>query len=129
MRAFYFGKDGGAESCVWGFWLVELKRLFSIVLLCFEDGTRDAYHSHAFAAVSWVLRGRLEEEVLGGERVTYRPSWRPVWTPRDRFHKVRSVGRSWVLSFRGPWRSTWYEFVPPSTVRVLTHGRRIVESR
>mgnify|MGYP001575993171 CR=1 FL=1 len=58
MKLFYYGKDGGPESHVWGFWLIEAKSLFSIVLLRFENGTREAYHSHAFNSLSWVLRGR-----------------------------------------------------------------------
>jgi hypothetical protein len=137
MRLFYRGKDGGPESTVWGFWLIEWKRLFSVVLLCFEDGTRDVYHSHAFSTVSWVLKGRLQEEVVRTqqqieegrppERFTYRPSWRPIWTPLSRFHQVRSVGRSWVISFRGPWRDVWCELLPGIGYRMLTHGRRIVK--
>jgi hypothetical protein len=44
---------------VWGWWLVELQRAFSAVLLKFADGSREVYHSHAFNSRSWVvsLRG------------------------------------------------------------------------
>lgn len=139
MRICYVGKDGGAESTVWGFWLIEIKSLFSVALLCFEDGTRDAYHNHAFHAISWLLRGRLEETVVtettdSWQRAwrflttyTLHPSWRPIRTSRNRMHQVRSVGRSWVLTFRGPWRPQWQEFRPAEQRTVtLTHGRREV---
>src|SRR5262245_46422140 len=114
MRLFYHGKDGGPESHVWGFWLIEWKRVFSIVLLRFEDGSRDAYHTHALNAVSWLLSGRLVEHVFGASLedfgiCTYTPSWRPIVTRRNTNHKVVSVGQSWVLSFRGPWAPTWKE--------------------
>jgi hypothetical protein len=127
MRFCYHGKDGGKESTVWGFWLIELKGLFSIVLLRFENGTRDAYHNHAFAAISWVLRGKLVERHLEGEwQETHEPSLRPIITPRREFHRVQSIGRSWVLSFRGPWAKTWREFTHDAGFRTLANGRRRV---
>lgn len=124
MRVFYKGKDGGYESTVWGYWLVEIKGLFSIVLLCFESGSRDAYHEHAFHAISWVLKGKLYEVLRGGGDRYYSSSLRPVFTPRSRFHKVVSIGRTWVLSFRGPWTDTWREYRPAHGEVVLTHGRQ-----
>jgi hypothetical protein len=59
MRFFHHGKDGGPESPVEGYWLFEIKWLCSIVLLKFNDGGREAYHSHAFNALSWLLKGDL----------------------------------------------------------------------
>lgn len=121
-------KDGGPESRVTGYFLVEIKSLFSIVLLKFEDGSRDAYHSHAFNAVSWLLSGELREMNIHGYRITrYWPSFKPILTPREMFHKVTSIGTSWVLSFRGPWSETWQEYVPDKGDVTLTHGRKVVE--
>ncbi len=90
MRILFRSKDGGQESRVWGYWLIEWKRAFSVVLLCFEDGTRDAFHSHAFNSVSWVLWGGLGEQLKECPKSTwfYWPSLRPVYTYRDTFHKV-----------------------------------------
>lgn len=142
MKLFHYGKDGGPDSTVWGFWLIEWKRVFSIALLCFEDGSREAYHSHAFNSISWVLSGNLVETEIhprtglplirlqnnGSEKgplYHYPPSFLPVFTARDRMHKVTSVGRTWVLTFRGPWSKTWKEYLPISNEYVtLTHGRR-----
>jgi len=135
MRFCYYGKDGGAESTVWGFWLIEIKSLFSVVLLRFEDGTRDAYHDHAFTAISWVLRGGgLLERFLPGGAVNrghppmlHEPSFRPILTRRQTFHQVESFGRTWVLSFRGPWSRTWHEYRPGTNEEVtLTNGRHVV---
>lgn len=130
-------KDGGEESHVWAYVLIEIKWLFSIMLLRFEDGSRDAFHSHAFNCVSWVLRGRLTEHHLPEfhrgvylSRVTpHEPSWRPVLTYRSTFHRVVSTGRTWVLTFRGPWAKTWEEFIPNGLrgrFVTLTHGRKEV---
>ena len=107
-------KDGGPESTVWAHWLFECKSVGSIVLLRFENGSRDAYHSHAFNSISWLLSGGLVEDrvdPITEQHVvtTYLPHVAPIITTRDNCHKVTSVGRSWVLSFRGPWARTWQE--------------------
>lgn len=123
---FSIRKDGGAFSRVWGFFAIEAKRHFSVVLLHFKDGSREAYHSHAFFAVSWLLWGRLLEYVMvDGEIVrviTYTPSFRPIITPRSRLHMVKSQRNSFVLSFRGPWADEWIE-VEGNHLITLTHGR------
>ena len=127
MKFFKKMKDGGPESNVTGYWLVEIKSLFSIVLLHFADGSREAYHSHAFNALSWLLRGKLLEEFVDGKGRPHLPSIKPIETPRSAFHKVTSVGDSWVLSFRGPWKNVWLEYLPETKQTViLTHGRKVV---
>ncbi len=116
-------KDGGPESTVTGYWLVELKSLFSILFLVFKGKSREAFHSHAFNAISWVLRGQLTEHVWNGGTVTYKPSWRPIYTPCDRIHKVDSDGTTWVFTLRGPWRDKWLEHRLGGQLVTLTHGR------
>lgn len=123
-----YGKDGGPESRVWGFWLLRWKTVCTIALLRFEDGSRDAYHSHAFDSVSWLLRGMLVENHIDGAIQWHRPSLRPIVTTRETFHMVRSAGTSWVLTFRGPWARTWKEYVPGRGEIVLTHGRVEVDA-
>lgn len=120
-----FSKDGGQESTVQG-WFIEAKKLATAALLRFDDGTREAYHSHAFNCISWVLKGALEEEHLEGGVDVHRPSLKPVVTRRDTFHKVRSLGTTWVLTFRGPWSDTWKEYVDGQII-TLTHGRKVVQ--
>jgi hypothetical protein len=125
LKLFHFGKDGGHDSTVWGFWLIEIKSLFSVALLVFEDGSRDAFHSHAFNSVSWVLRGALAEWHLAGQVNTHRGSLKPVVTKRNTFHKVVSHGRTYVLTFRGPWAQTWREWLPRERrFRTLISGRK-----
>lgn len=131
MKLFSKGKDGGPKSTVTGYWLIELKSCFSIVLLKFEGYSREAYHTHAFNAISWVLSGALHESTLPkGARLirnSYFPSFRPVYTSRDTNHKVDAKNPTWVLSFRGPWSKTWKEYSPISGKTVtLTDGRQEV---
>lgn len=128
LEIFSHRKDGGPESHVWGYWLVAIRRLFSIILLRFEDGSREAYHSHAFNCVSWVVRGQLLEQHFDGRQEVHSASIVPFRTRRNTYyHKVSSVGRSWVLTFRGPWAPTWREYVEVTEQhRVLGWGRKVV---
>lgn len=129
MKLFKYMKDGGSLSRAAGLFLIEAKRWFSIVLLHFSDGSREAYHTHAFNAVSWVLWGKLIECNLDGTGAVYTPSLWPIYTPRARFHKVLSAGDTWVLSFRGPWVPQWREYLPEEEGHItFTHGRRIVNN-
>jgi hypothetical protein len=130
MKLFKKAKDGGPESRVYGFFVIEAKKLFTIAGLRFEDGSREAYHSHAFNAMSWLLTGTLIEHVLHEdgrvEVVQYWPSLRPIITRRDRCHKFVSYGVSLALSFRGPWSPTWFDVVDGKRI-TLTHGRQVVD--
>lgn len=128
MKFFKKMKDGGPASTVTGYWLVEIKKLFSVVLLRFDDGSRDAYHSHAFDSINWVLRGEVEEQGLFDSFTKrYLPSFIPVITRRERFHRVVSRGTTWVFSIRGPWLDEWFEYDPKTDrTSTLTHGREVV---
>lgn len=128
MKFFKVMKDGGGESTVTGYWLVEIKSLFSIVLLKFEGASREAYHTHAFDCINWLLKGSLIEFKRNHKDLCLITRWLPSWLPfvirKEDFHKVNSENISWVLSFRGPWNKTWKEYLPnEGRGRTLTHGR------
>lgn len=136
MKFLFKSKDGGKDSNVTGYWLFESKRFGSIVLLRFDKGSREAFHNHAFNAVSWVLKGELMEEfapchMLHGFTETIKPSWKPFRTHKTRFHRVFGMAdTTWAISFRGPWDKTWEEWLPNEQKYVtLTNGRRIVEEK
>jgi len=126
MKFFKHAKDGGPQSTVDGWWLVEIKGLFSIALLRFRGPSRFAYHEHAFNSVNWLLRGQLVERYRGSRIArVHNASLIPIVTRRDHFHMVDSVATSWVLSFRGPWAKTWREYIPGVGMRTLTDGREV----
>lgn len=130
MKVLWNDKDGGPESHGWA-WGIEIKWLGSLLLLLFREGSRDAFHSHAFNSVSWLLTGWLREKFnneAGPQRLIY-PSWHPIVTRRETQHKVFGMAkRSWVLTFRGPWADRWSEYRPNAEKRfvTLTHGRKEV---
>ncbi|MGZ8887926.1 MAG: hypothetical protein ACXW1D_00040 [Halobacteriota archaeon] len=128
MRFLFKAKDGGPESKVTGYWLFESKRFGSVALLKFDYGSREAYHTHAFNALSWVLYGGITEHLRYGVWAYMPPRLKPYYTPKERYHKVAGVANTtWALTFRGPWDKTWKEFIPAEDKEItLTNGRKVV---
>lgn len=126
---FFFKKyDGGQDSGVTGYFLIEWKVLFSVGLLHLKDGSRESFHDHAFNALSWFIWGCVTEEHRDGTAREFAPSLLPKFTPRSCFHRVVSHGDTWCLTLRGPWASTWQEYRSKTNELVtLTHGRKEVE--
>lgn len=125
MKFLQKSPDGGKDSGVTGFFVVEVKPLFSIVILRFNKGTREAYHSHAFHALTFWLKGRVREEHLNGETKWFSGGMLK-YTPRTVFHRINALETSYAISFRGPWKNTWKESRSGEFV-TLTHGRKICQ--
>lgn len=128
MKFFKRTHDGGPDSKVTGFWLIEWKQVFSIVLLKFESNHRENYHSHAFNAVTWWLHGRAIEEFIDSPELTWTPSIKPKYTPRSLMHKYSVAKTSWAISFRGPWVKTWKEYsLTTKEFIILSNGRKEID--
>lgn len=119
--------DGGRDSGVTAYMLIEWKRLFSLGLLHFNTGSREAFHSHAFHAITWWLKGWVTERLSSGIEKDFRPSLRPKVTRKDCCHKIIAHTSTWALTIRGPWDDTWQEIRKGNRV-TLTHGREMSKS-
>lgn len=136
MRLLQKVPDGDPEGGVTAYVLIEVKWLFSIVLLKFEPNAdkekppgQNVMHSHAFPAVTWFLRGEAEEVRARGAVTQinrYLPSFRPKFTSRRCVHRFRVFKETWALSFRGRWAYSWKEWREDG-VYTLTSGRRVVK--
>ena len=126
MRILQKTYDGGPASPVDAFFLFEIKSIASIALLRFNRGGREAFHTHAFNALTWFICGDLVEEDVSGETYSYRRSIIPKFTPKKKNHRVKARQTSWCFTLRGPWADTWTETHDEVTTR-LTHGRRRVD--
>jgi hypothetical protein len=122
-RILYTKPDGGKDSGVSAYFLMEWKILFSIGILHFRKGSREAYHNHAFNAFTWWLKGKVTEIKINGEEKYFEPSLKPKYTKKDNFHKVFAHEDTYALTFRGPWLDTWKEFRENKYI-TLTHGRK-----
>lgn len=136
MRFLSKAKDGGPRSPVDAYFLIELKNWFSIALLKFNKGSREEYHTHAFNAYTWFLKGQLVEESIEDTDLfkdvirtrPYKRRLKPKFTPRDQLHRVKALADSWCFTVRGPWVDRWIEFNDnTNTTTVLTNGREVVE--
>lgn len=128
MRLFQKTKDGGPESPVDAYFLFEFKSFLSIAILKFNKGGREAYHSHAFDAFTWLIKGELIEEFPNGHAKRYRRTFRPKSTARARVHRVRAYTDGWCVTIRGPWRDTWTEYNDNTgRTTTLTHGRKVYD--
>lgn len=122
-RFFYVKPDGGKDSGVTAYFLIEWKVLFSIGILHFKEGTREAYHNHAFHALTWWLKGKVTEIKLFGHDKVFIPSFKPKFTSKTNFHKVMAHKDTYALTIRGPWNNSWKEYRKDKYV-TLTHGRK-----
>ena len=120
--------DGGKDSGVTAYFLVEWKSGFSIALLKFNKGSREAFHSHAFNALTWWLKGEVTEVLYPSmQKLNWKPSFFPKSTPKNNAHKILANQTSWALTLRGPWDKEWYEVKNNSKI-TLTHGREVVNT-
>lgn len=127
MRFFSKAKDGGPYSPVDAYFLIEIKSLFSIALLKFNKDSRENFHTHAFNALSWFIKGDMVEQDYNGEYRVYERSIIPKFTSKKKNHRVIANKVSWCLTIRGPWEKTWTEDNEKETI-TLTHGRKIVKT-
>lgn len=128
MRILQKTKDGGPDSPVDAYFLFEVKSLGSIALLKFNKGSREAFHTHAFNAFTWFLKGDMLEEDISGETKQYQRKLFPKFTSKEKNHRVIAKEDSWCLTVRGPWEKVWTEDTEHHTT-VLTHGRVVVEKK
>jgi hypothetical protein len=125
-RLFFKKCDGGKESGVTGYFLIEWKPVFSVGILHFSEGSREAYHNHAFNALTFWLSGHVLEKKITGEETNYKGfSFFPKYTKRTNCHKVIGIKPSLALTVRGNWTKTWYE-IRDDIKLTLKHSRIIV---
>ncbi len=128
MKLFKKCKDGGAESPVDAYFLVECKGLFSVAVLKFNEGGREAFHTHAFDAYTWFLKGNLMEEDANGEFYIYERSLIPKKTLKSKNHRVKALKDSWCFTVRGKWDKKWTEYNKEGNeTTIFSWGRVIVD--
>ena len=123
--------DGGPDSGVTGYWLIEIKWLFSIVLLRFNPNSRENFHSHAFNAITIWLKGGVVEETINPDNnkrnVKPYEAGNLKYTPRNNVHKIHCKQTAWALSIRGPWTKTWIEYNAEKEETItLTNGHKVI---
>lgn len=127
MLLFKKRKDGGKSSPVDAYFVCEIKGLVSIAFLKFNKGGREAFHTHAFDALTWFLSGDLVEEDVDGSTYSYKRSLIPKFTSKLKNHRVKAAKDSWCFTLRGAWDKTWTEYnKEEDTTTTFSHGRNII---
>lgn len=132
MRFLEVAKDGGPESPVTGFFVIEIKSLFSIVFLKFNKGMRESFHDHAFNALTLWLKGTAIEYVHNKafknvvSRIWKSPTLK--YTPRWLMHRIEAPQDVYAFSLRGPWSKTWKEYNPSTGLTTTLKNNREVIS-
>jgi len=127
MKILWGHKDGGPDSLVWC-WGIEIKNLFSILLLKFEQNSRPAFHTHAFNSFSLLLKGGLHEIMLNKEEKIFK-RYSFISTYKNTFHQVKGLAKSnWVLTLRGRWDKEWKE-LNEHGLQTLTNKRVVLNTQ
>ena len=134
MRLGKYGKILHKDKIVLGmgsidrFTLFEFKPLGGIILNRFNTKTQDRFHTHAFPAVSFMLRGYYRECVLQPNGLEYYVTIKPGirYIPTYYNHQILdSSTNALSITVMGPWGWSWSEtHAEKKTTRVYTWGRR-----
>lgn len=96
--------------------ILEWKKLFSIKLFNFHktNGCQDRFHTHAFGALSILLKGDYIEEVVVGNKIVQlnRSRKRFLYIPKDSFHRITRSNGCRTLLITGPWGKEFKEMRP-----------------
>lgn len=110
------------------FIIFEFKPLGGIIINVFNTDTQNRFHSHAFWAFSWMVRGWYNEEVIEGNQIIskiVKPCFRFI--PRNYIHKIQQSSKNAVsITFEGPWHSTWNEYFDDGRIKTYTWGRKVL---
>ena len=126
--------------------LFECKWLFSIYIHDIDSVSQDRFHTHAFNALVYILKGSYSELIKVNSvkvnsvkinndakhennsviRKTYRRG-QFRYIPRLLNHKIeKSEPHTTSLSLTGPYSSMWTEELDDGTLYVLTAGRKVL---
>lgn len=110
------------------FTLVELKFIGGIILNIFNTTTQDRFHTHAFPALSFMLKGFYNENILHPngkiEKRKIIPGIRYIPTYCN--HQILDSSRNAIsITIMGPWGYSWSETnAEKLNTRIYTWGRR-----
>lgn len=109
------------------FTIFEIKYVCGIIVNIFNTTNQDRFHSHAFNAFSWMLRGHYFEEVIEDGAVVTKKIEKSRFIPRNYIHKItQSTPNAMSITFEGPWESTWNEYFDTGRVKAYSWGRKVL---
>lgn len=93
--------------------ILEYKKLFSIKLFKFHksSGKQDRFHTHAFNALSFLIKGDYTEEIIKDNKIMKcrRNRSRILYIPKDSYHRITKSDSCYTLLLTGPWGGEFKE--------------------
>jgi hypothetical protein len=91
---------------------------------------QNRFHTHAFKAYAFLLRGGYIEEVIEDGKILTRSvsRWmRPRYLPKNYCHRIlRAEPNTWTIVFFGKWVPNWWEYFKNTNTWVKYSWGRIV---
>lgn len=111
--------------------LFEHKNLFSIIIYHWKSIAQNRFHTHAFSALAFLLRGSYtEERIVNGKIETHKVKgiFKPRFLPKNYTHRIlQAKPKTWSIVFVGPWIPYWFEYFHDTKTWVkYTWGRVVV---
>lgn len=113
--------------------LFEWKLLFSVIIYNWKTIRQNRFHSHAFPAIAFLLKGEYVEEVYKDGKIITKvvgkdQRFKPRYLPRHYTHRIlKAKPQTYTIVFTGPWTRYWYEWFEDTNTWVkYTWGRRVV---
>lgn len=109
------------------FTIFEIKYLGGVIINCFNTENQDRFHSHAFHALSWMIRGYYYEDVIINDRIVSKKIVKSRFIPKNYVHKItKSSVNAISVTFEGPWGPNWSEYFDNGRIKTYAWGRKIV---
>lgn len=113
--------------------LIEIKWLFSIYFHQIKTFEQDRFHTHAFNACVFIIKGGYEDEIkygLGKDKPTVKVKFKAFrfrYIPRLLNHKILQAEPGTVsVLFTGPYSHLWTEETDKGVLRILTTGSKSI---
>ncbi len=109
------------------FILFEFKFIGGIILNIFNTDNQDRFHSHAFHAFSWMIKGWYNEDIILDNKVISKKIVHSRIIPKNYIHKIKESSKNAIsITFEGPWGNTWNEFFDDGRIKLYTWGRKVL---
>jgi hypothetical protein len=126
-KILHFDKTSIGIGDIKRFTIIELKYIGGIIINKFNTTNQDRFHSHAFFAFSWMIRGWYNEDIIKDNKIISKKITKSRIIPKNHIHKIKDSSKDAIsVTFEGPWGNTWSEFYDDGRVKVYSWGRRVL---
>lgn len=127
-KIFHYDKTSLGVGNIQRFIFFEFKFFGGIILNIFNTHNQDRFHSHAFHAISLMLKGAYNEDVIENNKIitkNIKPGIRFI--SRSYIHKIKESELNTIsVTFEGPWQQIWNEYFDNGRIKTYSWGRKVL---